>query len=84
MTGIAFGALLLLVVWKKFHPACKKVSGGVLKWLSVWDKVKILHMAQLMPLPLTNSCSSKYRFGFSYLVLLFWYQLTGLSRTKCH
>ena len=29
-----------------------------------------LHMAQLMPLPLTNSCSSKSR-----LVLLFWFYL---------
>jgi len=28
------------------HTACKKVSGGVLAWLSV-----DLHMAQLMPVP---------------------------------
>jgi len=27
-----------------------------------------LHMAQLMPLPLTISCSSKYRYGFIFLV----------------
>ena len=28
-----------------------------------------LHMAQLMPLPLTVSCSSKIQIGFSFLVL---------------
>jgi len=27
-----------------------------------------LHMAQLMPLPLTVSCSSKIQIGFTYLV----------------
>jgi len=35
------------------HPACRKLSGGVLAWLSVWSKVQ--HMSQLMPLPLTVS-----------------------------
>jgi len=28
-----------------------------------------LHMAQLMPLPLTVSCFSKIQFGFTFLVL---------------
>ena len=28
-----------------------------------------LHMAQLMPLPLTVSCSSKIQIGFNFLVL---------------
>jgi len=28
-----------------------------------------LHMAQLMPLPLTGSCSSKIQIGFTFLVL---------------
>ena len=28
-----------------------------------------LHMAQLMPLPLTVSCSSKNQIGFTFLVL---------------
>jgi len=28
-----------------------------------------LHMAQLMPLPLTVSCSSKVQIGFTFLVL---------------
>jgi len=38
-----------------------------------------LHMAQLMPLPLTNSCSSKSR-----LVLPFWYRLTRVVLDKIH
>ena len=30
-----------------------------------------LHMAQLMPLPLTVSCSNKIQIGFSFLVLAY-------------
>jgi len=37
---IAFSALTLLVGWQERHPACKKLSGGVLVWLSVWSKVQ--------------------------------------------
>ena len=36
----AFSALTLLVGWQEGHPACKKQSGGVLVWLSVWRKVQ--------------------------------------------
>jgi len=40
----------MLLVWRQEgHLASKKLSGGVLAWLSGAD----LHMAQLMPLPLT-------------------------------
>jgi len=34
----AFGALMLLVGWQEWHPACKKSE--VLAWLSVWSKVQ--------------------------------------------
>jgi len=34
------GALTLLVRHQEGHPACKKLSGGVLAWLSVWSKVQ--------------------------------------------
>jgi len=34
---LAFSALTLLVGWQEGHPACKKLSGGVLAWLSVWS-----------------------------------------------
>jgi len=52
------------------------MSGGVLAWLSAWGKVQIC-MAQLMPLPLTVSCSSK-----STLVFPFWYRLTRVVLDK--
>ena len=35
----AFNALTLLVGWQEGHPACKKLSGGVLAWLSDWSEV---------------------------------------------
>jgi len=54
LEGYPFSALTLLVGRNKGHPICKKLSVGVLAWLSV-----CLHMAQLMPLPLTVSCFSK-------------------------
>jgi len=36
----AFSALTLLVGWQEGHPACKKLSGEVLAWLSVWSEVQ--------------------------------------------
>ena len=36
----AFSALTLLVGRQEGHPACKKLSGGVLAWLSVWSQVQ--------------------------------------------
>jgi len=36
----AFGALTLLVGRQEGHPACKKLSAGVLVWLSVWSEVQ--------------------------------------------
>ena len=39
MGSSAFSALTLLVGRQDGHPACKKLSGGVLVWLSVWSKV---------------------------------------------
>jgi len=37
---IAFSALTLLVERQEGHPACKKLSGGVLAWLSVWSELQ--------------------------------------------
>ena len=39
----AFSALTLLVGWQEGHPACKKLSSGMLAWLSVWVKVQIAY-----------------------------------------
>jgi len=36
----AFSALTLVVGRQEGHPACKKLSGGVLAWLSVWIEVQ--------------------------------------------
>jgi len=61
-------ALTLLVGQQKGHLACKKLSGrcwhGYLSWQS-----SDMHMAQLIPLPLGISCSSKSR----------WFYLSGLA-----
>jgi len=37
---LAFSALTLLVGQQKGHPACKKLVGGLLAWLSVWSEVQ--------------------------------------------
>ena len=64
LPAYAFSALTLLVGRQEGHPACKN-SGGVV-WL---EQGADLHMAQLMPLPLTVSCFSKIQIGFVFLVL---------------
>ena len=64
----SFSALTLLVVRQEGHPACKKTewwSAGVVICL---ERGADLHVAQLMPLPLTVSCSSKIQTGFTFLV----------------
>ena len=67
-TSVAFSALTLLVGRQEGHPACKKLSSEVLAWLSCLERGADLHMAQLMTLPLTVSCSSKIQIGFTFLV----------------
>ena len=67
-TSIAFSALTLSVGRQEGHPACKKLEcwgAGVVICL---ERGAELHMAQLMPLPLTVSCSSKIKIGFTFLV----------------
>ena len=65
--GIAFSALTLLVGRQEGHPACKKLSGGVLVVICL-ERSADSHMVQLMPLPLTVSCFSKIQIGFTFLV----------------
>jgi len=74
-TVYAFSALKLLVGWQEGHPACKKLSGGMLAWLSGM-RCRLAYS----PAGATSthcSCSSKSR-----LVLLFWYQLTRVVPDK--
>jgi len=73
----AFSALTLLVGRQEGHPACKKQSGGVLAWLSIWSEVQTCiwpscchcHSLSLAPVK-------------SRLVLPFWYQLTQVVLEK--
>jgi len=38
-----FSALMLLVGRQEGHPACKKLSDGVLEWLSVWRRCRLAY-----------------------------------------
>ena len=63
----AFSASMLLVGRQEAHPACKKLSGGY--WHGYLAGARCnLHMAQLMPLPLTVYCFSIIQIGFTFLV----------------
>ena len=63
----AFSALTLLVGRQEGHPACKNEWWGVGVVVCL-ERGADLHMAQLMPLPLTVSWSSKIQIGFTFLV----------------
>jgi len=59
-----FSALTLLVGWQEGHPACKKLEWWGTGVVICLERDADLHMAQLMPLPLTVSCFSKIQIGF--------------------
>ena len=65
----AFSALTLLVGRQEGHPACKKTELWGAGMVICLEHSAHLHMAQLMPLPLTVSCFSKIQIGFTFLVL---------------
>jgi len=78
VVGGCFSALTLLVGWQKGHPACKKLSGGVLAWLShltgarqtcIWPSGCHCHSLSL--------ASVKSR-----LLLPYWYRLTQVVPEK--
>jgi len=50
------------------HPACKKSEWWGVGLVICMERGADLHTAQLMPLPLTVSCSSKIQIGFTFLV----------------
>ena len=60
-------ALTLLVGRQEGHSACKKLTDGDGMVICL-ERCADLHMAQLMPLPLTVSCSNKIQIGFTFLV----------------
>ena len=63
-----FSALTLLVGRQEGHPACKKLEWWGAGVVICLERGVDLHMAQLMPLPLTVSCFSKIQIGFTFLV----------------
>jgi len=63
-----FSALTLLVGRQEGHPACKKLEWWGAGVVICLERGADLHMAQLMPLPLTVSCSSKIHIEFTFLV----------------
>ena len=64
-----FSALTLLVGQQEEHPVCKKNEWWGAGMVICLEQGADLHMAQLMPLPLTVSCFSKIQIGFTFLVL---------------
>jgi len=68
----AFSALTLLLWQQEGHLACKKTEWWDSGMVICLGQCADLHMAQVMPLPLTVSCYSKSR-----LVLSSWFYLSG-------
>ena len=74
---IAFSALTLLVGWQEGHPACKKLSRGVLARLSVWSEMHTCIRPSWCHCHSLSLASVKSR-----LVLPFWYGLTWVVLDK--
>ena len=70
-------ALTLLVGRQEGYTACKKVSGGLLAWLSVWSKVQTWIRLSRCHCHSLSLASVKSR-----LVLHFWHQLTRVVPDK--
>jgi len=69
MSRLALSALMLLVGQQEGHPACKKLEWWGTGMVVCLERGADLHIAQLMPLPLTVSFFSKIQIGFTFLVL---------------
>ena len=68
---VAFSALTLLIGRQEGHPACKKLSGGLLAWLSVWSEMQTCIWPSWCHCHSLSLAAVKSR-----LVLPFWYRLT--------
>ena len=68
-----FSALTLLVGWQEGHPACKKLSGEVRAWLSIWSDVQTCIWPSWCHRHSLSLASVKSR-----LVLPFWHWLTSV------
>jgi len=58
----------MVVGRQEWHPACKKTERWGAGVVICQERDADLHIAQLMPLPLTVSCFSKIQIGFTFLV----------------
>ena len=74
---VAFSALTLLVCRQEGHPACKKLSGGLLTWLSVWSEIQSCIWPSWCHCHSLSLASVKSR-----LVLPFCYRLTQVNPKK--
>ena len=77
MYSYSFSALTLLVGWREGHPAWKKLSGGMLAWLSVWSKVQTYIWPSWCQCHSLSLASVKSR-----SVLPLWYRLTRVVPEK--
>ena len=75
----AFSVLTLLVGRQEGHPACKKLSGGALAWISVWSKVQTCIWLSWCHCYCHSLSLASVK---SRLVLPFWYQLTRVVLDK--
>ena len=72
---IAFSALTLLVGRQEGHPACKKLSVGVLAWLSAWSEVQTCiwpswcHCHSLSLAPVKSRLVLPFRYRLTQVVL---------------
>jgi len=60
--------MMMLVGRQEGHPACKKTEWWGAGVVICLERGADLHMALLMPLPLTVSCFTKIQIGFTFLV----------------
>ena len=72
---------MLLVGRQEGHPACKKTERWGAGMVICLERGAHLHMAQLMPLPLTVLCFSKIQTGF-YLSSTAYFGSPGQSAVK--
>jgi len=59
---------MLLAGRQEGHPACKKLEWWGAGVVICLERGADLHIAHLIPLPLTVSCFSKIQIGFTFLV----------------
>ena len=77
MVCLIFVPSVLLVGRQEGHPACKKLSDGVLAWLSAWSEVQTCIWPSWCHCHSLSLASVK-----SILVLPFWYRLTWVVPDK--